>query len=273
MAITINNKTYRNLQEQVAENANNILELADSVEQIETEVSDLVPVVANPTLEGGEASLTGLEVDGVKYVNNASITVDSAISSSSTNPVQNQVIYNALQTKQDVLTFDNVPTASSDNPVKSGGVYSALSGKQNTLTFDDAPTASSSNPVKSGGVYSALAGKQATLTFDANPTNASTNPVYSGGVYSALAGKQNTLLKFTNLTASAWTSSSEYDAYGYKCDLTCTGITASSVVEVIFDVDEALSGNYAPVCYVTDDTVRIYSKVNDSITIPVIKEV
>ena len=54
--------------------------------------------------------------------------VDDEISSTSENPVQNKVIYGALQEKQDTLTFDQVPTEGSSNPVTSGGIYSALSG-------------------------------------------------------------------------------------------------------------------------------------------------
>lgn len=58
-----------------------------------------------------------------------SVTVDSALSGSSENPVQNKVIYTALGNKQDSLTFDNAPTNNSNNPVKSGGIYTALGGK------------------------------------------------------------------------------------------------------------------------------------------------
>lgn len=90
---------------------------------------------------------------------------------------------------------------------------------------------------------------------------------------SILAGKENTHLIFTNVTASNWVSDNTYSDYAYKCELTCQGITANSVVEVIFDVDEATSGDYAPVCLSGANTVTIYSKVNDSITIPVIKEI
>lgn len=49
--------------------------------------------------------------------------VDSVMSSSSTNPVQNRIINTALAGKQDNLTFDSTPTASSTNPVTSGGIY------------------------------------------------------------------------------------------------------------------------------------------------------
>lgn len=98
-------------------------------------------------------------------------TVDTALSSTSTNPVQNKAIYTALSNKQGTLTFDNSPTENSNNPVKSGGVYTALEGKQDNLNFDTAPTSGSTNPVTSGGVYTAL-GKKANLsspTFTGTP--------------------------------------------------------------------------------------------------------
>ena len=98
-------------------------------------------------------------------------TVDTALSSSSTNPVQNKVINTALSGKQATLTFDNAPTENSNNPVKSGGVYTALEGKQDNLTFDTTPTSGSTNPVTSGGVYTkvnALAPK-ASPSFTGTP--------------------------------------------------------------------------------------------------------
>ena len=128
------------------------------------------------------------------------LTIDSELSKTSSNPVQNKAIHkyitdieyvvsqslNDLETrKQNALTFDSTPTPNSNNPVTSGGIYdkfadyslvisSALNdlndkvtdldadieGKQDTLTFDDAPTANSNNPVKSSGVKTALDGKQ-----------------------------------------------------------------------------------------------------------------
>lgn len=49
--------------------------------------------------------------------------VDSVLSGTSTNPVQNKVVKAALDTKQDTLTFDDTPTDGSNNPVKSNGIY------------------------------------------------------------------------------------------------------------------------------------------------------
>ena len=80
-------------------------------------------------------------------------------------------------------------------------------------------------------------------------------------------------LKFINVTADTWVSDTTYTDYPYACTLTCTGVTSDLVVDVIFDTTEATSGNYAPVCLSGTDSVTIYSKVNTSITIPVIKVV
>lgn len=78
---------------------------------------------------------------------------------------------------------------------------------------------------------------------------------------------------FTDVTASDWVQDSTYSDFGYKCVLTCDGITANSVVEVILSLDDAISNNYAPICETGDNTVAIYSKVNNVIVIPVIKEI
>lgn len=79
---------------------------------------------------------------------------------------------------------------------------------------------------------------------------------------------QNKNLVFTNVSASSWVSDSTYTDYGYKCELSCSGVTANDFAQVIFAPTEADSGNYATVCQTGSGTVTIYSKVNDSITIP-----
>lgn len=103
-------------------------------------------------------STSTVESYSAQYFNEhvKNVEVDSQLSDTSENPVQNKIITEALAGKQDVLTFDDTPTNGSSNPVKSGGVYTALEAKQNVLTFDNVPTDGSSNPVKSGGVYSSI---------------------------------------------------------------------------------------------------------------------
>lgn len=54
------------------------------------------------------------------------ITVDSALSSTSTNPVQNKVISTALSNKMDNKAIDTTVTSGSSNLITSGAVYTAI---------------------------------------------------------------------------------------------------------------------------------------------------
>lgn len=87
------------------------------------------------------------------------------------------------------------------------------------------------------------------------------------------SAKQDKLLIFSSVVASNWVSDNTYSNYPYACSLLCSGITSNSVVDVIFGMTEATSGDYAPICETLTDTVKIYAKVSDTITIPTIKEV
>ena len=107
----------------------------------------------------------------------------------------------------------------------------------------------------------------------ANPTLAGSEAELTGLQVGNTKYKITQKLVFTNVTASNWVADVTYADYGYKCDLTCQGITANSIVEVMFGMTEATSGDYAPVCETSSNTVTLYSKVNTSITIPVIKEI
>lgn len=78
-------------------------------------------------------------------------------------------------------------------------------------------------------------------------------------------------LVFNNVSADTWVEDTTYTDYGYRCDLVCTGVTASDYPEVIFDIDQANSGNYAPVCESDIDIVKIWSKVDDAIIVPTIQ--
>lgn len=77
-------------------------------------------------------------------------------------------------------------------------------------------------------------------------------------------------LEFTNLTASTWVSSTTYTDYAYQCDVVCAGVTADDYAEVVFNLAESVSGDYAPLCETLTDAVRIYSKSDATITIPTI---
>lgn len=72
---------------------------------------------------------------------------------------------------------------------------------------------------------------------------------------------------FNDVAASTWSSDTTYTNYGYKCELTISGVLATDYASVIFAHTEAISGNYSPICLTSTDKVTIYSKVNTSITI------
>lgn len=69
--------------------------------------------------------------NGIDY---STPTVDGRLDTTSTNPVQNKVVTNALNGKQDTLTIDTTPTQGSSNPVTSDGIKTALDGKQDEIT-------------------------------------------------------------------------------------------------------------------------------------------
>jgi hypothetical protein len=94
----------------------------------------------------------------------SSVTVDSSLSSTSTNPVQNKVVKAALDAKQDRMTIDSALNATSANPVQNKVVKAALDAKQDRMTIDSALNATSANPVQNKAVKAALDAKQAKLT-------------------------------------------------------------------------------------------------------------
>lgn len=74
----------------------------------------------------------------------------------------------------------------------------------------------------------------------------------------------------TNISVSVWSSDNTYSDYSYRASVAITGVTASDVAEVVFSLEQATSGDYAPVCATYAGGVYVYSKQNDSITIPTI---
>lgn len=65
-----------------------------------------------------------------------SLTVDSALSSSSENPVQNKVVKGALDLKLDASELTNSITQNGTNAVTSGAIYTALAAKLNSADVD-----------------------------------------------------------------------------------------------------------------------------------------
>ena len=72
---------------------------------------------------------------------------------------------------------------------------------------------------------------------------------------------------FTDVAASTWVADTTYSNYGYKCEITISGVLSTDYASVNFAHADAISGNYSPICLTETDKVTIYSKVNTSITI------
>lgn len=152
-----------------------------------------------------------------KWVNkDIGITIDNALSSTSENPVQNKVLYLALDNKADKGTTlsdygitdaytktetDNAITAEIEkldvsDSATAGSYLSAVSEADGKISVtreaaDETPTANSKKMLTSGGAKTALDAKQDALTFDNTPTANSNNPVKSGGILTALSAKAN----------------------------------------------------------------------------------
>lgn len=124
-----------------------------------------------------------------------SVTVDSSLSSTSTNPVQNKVIYAALAGKQNTLTIDASLSSTSANPVQNKAVNSALAGKQDKLT------AGTGISISGNTISCTVSGGGGSVTVDTAMSSTSTNPVQNKVVYAALSGKQDKL----TISVETWT--------------------------------------------------------------------
>ena len=88
-----------------------------------------------------------------------------------------------------------------------------------------------------------------------------------------LETKQDQLLLLQNVTVSNWVADSTYADFPYKGSIFNDSIKSSTVMYVIFNLTDATSGIYCPVCNTENGVLYIYSKNNDSVTIPTIKEI
>ena len=151
------------------------------------------------------------------------MTVDSALNSSSTNPVQNKAIYSALAEKQigsgtltftsggsTVATFDphskQLIAKSDANATSDVTVPLPSAGSGGTMTVDSALNSSSTNPVQNKAIYSALAEKQ---------IGSGTLTISSGGSVIATFGANQTSNTVVNL-GSGGTGGSGSDIVGLK---------------------------------------------------------
>ena len=106
-------------------------------------------------------------------ISGGSITVDSALSTTSTNPVQNKVITNALRTisgntytktEADAKFISQIKTINNQSLIGTGNIDIGSGG---TIDVDDTLSSSSTNPVQNRVITNALNGKLNTTAYTA----------------------------------------------------------------------------------------------------------
>ena len=135
---------------------------------------------------------------------------------------------------------------------------------------DDFAAASHTHTGKADKVKSATAGHFAGLDSSGNLTDSGKKPGDFANASHAHAGYAEVkIFSGVSVAASAWVSDSTYAAYPYAASITCPGVTASHVPEVVFGATEAASGNFAPVALSGSGTVKIYAATKPTAAITV----
>ena len=134
----------------------------------------------------------------------------------------------------------------------------------------DFAAASHTHTDKADKVKSATAGHFAGLDSSGNLTDSGKKPGDFANASHAHAGYAEVkIFSGVSVAASAWVSDSTYAAYPYAASITCPGVTASHVPEVVFGATEAASGNFAPVALSGSGTVKIYATTKPTAAITV----
>ena len=190
--------------------------------------------------------LAGIEAGATKTY------VDAALSTYSTNPVMNKVVYTALGNK--VSKVSGKDLSENDYTTSEKQKLAGIETGANKTVVDSSLSSSSLNPVQNKVIYEALqsfvtswddlTGKPSTLagygiTADTLPTENSTNPVESGGIYDALEGKEDISNKISAITANS--TNDEYPS-------------AAAVWSLITTLQDSISGLSARVAELENRT-------------------
>lgn len=86
----------------------------------------------------------------------------------------------------------------------------------------------------------------------------------------ALEEKQDSNLYFTDVAASSWVLEGYFKDFKFRCDIPCEGVTEEMYPEVVFGLEESMSGNYATIASTGSGFVSIWSSSDKAIVIPTI---
>lgn len=221
----------------------------------------------------GDSRLTGIELNGVMYSLGKSIYDELGVTLERFAELLGRDLYcPTLSAKPTSSTLQYTDTDNDQHTFQVGQPCRWKEGNDYRLAVCTDITASSSSwyvlPIK----VSELTNDAGYLTQhqDISGKLDATTAASTYATKTEVNKKQDKVLKFTNLAASQWVSDSTYEGYPYRCDVTCSGVTADNYAEVVFALSQATSGNYAPLCETKANAVSIWSSENTSITIPTI---
>ena len=182
----------------------------------------------------------------------------------------------ALDAVKGVNTGDQ---SSSDFDIKdlsdTTSLRSTWSGKQDALTFSTDIETDKASTTKVSAIktfYDWAVGKFIDLTKIVTTwtsTTLNTNVPSEKLVKDSLDLKAE-ITTFENTVVNNWVADTTYVNFGYKADISLSGVTATDIIEIVFGHNEAVSGYYSPICLVDNGKITIYGKVNATITIPLI---
>ena len=79
---------------------------------------------------------------------------------------------------------------------------------------------------------------------------------------------QPVTVAWQNVVVNNWEASTEFSDFPYEAKIELTDfVDYKTVPQVVFDIADTMSGNYAPICKSGDKCVYIYGKVNTAITL------
>lgn len=156
----------------------------------------------------------------------------------------------------------------SDRQSMGGAVFTVTgSGFSDTVTADASGRAEMTVP--SGNTYTVALTYSSGSYFNDEAQTVIAESATTKFVYFDLISDESSAV-YHDLSASAWTSDGVSNDFPYRCAVAITGVTSADYAEVVFSLEDSMSGEYAPICETYNGGIYIYSEKNKTITIPTI---
>lgn len=166
----------------------------------------------------------------------------------------------------DYLTADEIAavyaTKASLKTVATSGSYSDLSDKPTIPSEVTESTVSGWGFTKNTGTYSKPSGGIPKTDLASAVQTSLDKADTALQSHQDISGKQDKNIYYSGTPSFSWSADSTYSDYGYRGDISVTGVTANMYAEVTFSLADAQSGKYAPICATKAGAVSIWSNDN-----------